>query len=212
MTGSGKTGLGVGLLEEAAIDGIPALIIDPKGDLSNLLLQFPELRPEDFEPWIQADDAARHNMSPREFAAREAEKWRAGLADWDQAPERIRLLSAADYTVFTPGSDAGVPLSILSSFAAPPEAVRVDGDLMRDRVSSTITSLLMLLGIDADPLRSREHILLTNLLTHRWNEGQDVDLGSLIRRRAKSPVHACRRDGFGSILSGAGSFCAVDDT
>ncbi len=182
MTGSGKTGLGVGLLEEAAIDGIPALIVDPKGDLSNLLLQFPELKPSDFEPWLHADDARRSGTTMTELAIDEAEKWQNGLRDWHQDGDRIRNLSkAVEYTVYTPGSDAGVPISILSSFSAPPAAVLEDGDLLRERIATTATSLLALLGIDADPLRSREHILLTNLLDHVWQRGEDLDLGRMIQ-------------------------------
>lgn len=182
MTGSGKTGLGVGLIEEAAIDGVPVIIIDPKGDMSNLLLTFPNLDPSDFRPWINDDDATREGMTPAEFATKQADLWRNGLASWGQSPERIQMLrDAADFTVYTPGSDAGRPISILSSFGAPPEQVREDGDLFRDRISSTATSLLSLLGIDADPLRSREHILLTSIFHHAWSNGQDLDLGGIIR-------------------------------
>jgi hypothetical protein len=189
MTGSGKTGLGVGLLEEAAIDGIPALIIDPKGDLANLLLQFPELSPSDFEPWLQADDAARKGLSTTQYAEQMAARWREGLQEWDQDASRIqRLHDAVDYTIYTPGSDAGCPVSILSSFTVPPPAVLEDGDLLRERIASTATSLLALLGVDADPLRSREHILLTNLLHHAWTDGQDLDLGRLIQLVQEPPM------------------------
>ncbi len=85
MTGSGKTGLCISLLEEAAIDGIPALIIDPKGDITNLLLQFPELRSEDFEPWVNEEEARRQNLTRHQFAAAQAELWRTGLAKWGQS-------------------------------------------------------------------------------------------------------------------------------
>ena len=182
MTGSGKTGLGVGLLEEAAIDGIPALIVDPKGDLSNLMLQFPELRPADFEPWVNADDARRAGLAPAELAAKESQKWQDGLKQWHQGGERIgHLADAVEYTIYTPGSDAGVPISIVSSFEAPPESVRADGDLMRERSSSMATSLLALLGVNADPLRSREHILVTTLFDQMWGQGKSLDLATLIQ-------------------------------
>jgi hypothetical protein len=182
MTGSGKTGLCVGLLEEAAIDGIPALVIDPKGDLTNLLLTFPELRAEDFRPWINEDDARRQGMTADQFAKSQADLWRNGLADWGQTGERIRRLrQAADFTVYTPGSDAGMPLSILSSFSAPPAAVLEEADLYRDRISTTATSLLGLLGIDADPIRSREHILISTILDGAWRQGRSLDLGGLIQ-------------------------------
>lgn len=182
MTGSGKTGLGITLIEEAALDGIPALVVDPKGDMANLLLNFPELQPQDFRPWINVDDAERQGKTADEFAEDQATTWRKGLAAWGQGTERIRKLGeSAEFTVYTPGSDAGIPISILSSFAAPPKSMLADRDMMRDRVSSTATSILSLLGIDADPVRSREHILLTNILDQAWRDGQSLDLGAIIR-------------------------------
>ena len=188
MTGSGKTGLCIGLLEEAAIDGIPALVIDPKGDLGNLLLTFPELRGEDFRPWIDEGEARRQGLEPDEYARTQADLWRRGLADWDQDPERIRRLrEAADFAIYTPGSDTGLPVSILSSFAAPPPEVMDDRDALGERVSTTSTSLLGLLGIDADPIRSREHILLSNLLDATWREGRDLDLAGLIQGIQEPP-------------------------
>ncbi len=109
MTRSGKTGLCISLLEEAAIDGIPAIIIDPKGDIANLLLCFPDLAAADFLPWINPDDARRKGLSPDAFAAEQAAAWRAGLASWGQDGARIRMLrDAADITIYTPGSDAGI--------------------------------------------------------------------------------------------------------
>ena len=124
MTGSGKTGLCITSLEEAAIDGIPAIVIDPKGDLANLLLTFPQLRPEDFRPWINEDDARKKGLSPEDFATQQAEIWKKGLADWGQDGERIkRLREAADVAIYTPGSNAGIPVSILKSFAAPSQAI-----------------------------------------------------------------------------------------
>jgi DNA helicase HerA-like ATPase len=189
MTGSGKTGLCIGLLEEAAIDNIPALVIDPKGDLANLMLTFPNLAPEDFRPWIDVATAERKGQSADEFAAAQAELWKNGLASWGQDGERIaRLKAAADFAVYTPGSEAGLPISILSSFTAPPQAVLEDNDLLQERVSSTVSSLLGLLGIDADPLRSREHILLANILDHTWRQGEGYDLGGLIRAIQTPPV------------------------
>src|SRR6187549_1851159 len=77
MTGSGKTGLGITLIEEAAIDGVPVLAIDPKGDLANLLLTFPRLDAAEFLPWIDPAEAAARKLSVEEHAAAEAERWRA---------------------------------------------------------------------------------------------------------------------------------------
>lgn len=169
MTGSGKTGLCVSLLEEAALDGVPALVIDPKGDLGNLLLTFPDLAAEDFEPWVDPEAARREGLSRGELAAQQADLWRRGLAEWDEDGERIRRLRrAADFRIYTPGSSAGTPVSVLASFAAPPPALLDDPDLLRDRVATTVTSLLGLLGIEADPVKSREHILLSLLLEGAW--------------------------------------------
>jgi hypothetical protein len=190
MTGSGKTGLCIGLLEEAAIDGIPAIVIDPKGDLSNLLLTFPELRPDDFASWINEDDAKKKGVSPQEFATQQAASWKKGLADWGQDGARIgRLRQAADFSIYTPGSNAGIPVSILKSFAAPDRATRKDAELMRDRISGTATSLLGLLGIEADPLQSREHILTSSILNSAWKAGQEMDLSALIQQIQTPPVN-----------------------
>lgn len=188
MTGSGKTGLCIGLLEEAAIDGIPSIVIDPKGDLPNLLLTFPELKPQDFEPWINPDDAQKKNLSLSDYAAQQAELWKKGLAQWGQDGSRIqRLRDAAEFRVYTPGSNAGIPVSILKSFAAPPVAIRDDAELLAERVNTTVTSLLGLIGIDADPIKSREHILLSNILTRQWSAGLDVDVAGLIQQIQTPP-------------------------
>ena len=189
MTGSGKTGLCIGLLEEAALDGIPALVIDPKGDLANLLLTFPELRPQDFEPWVNADEARNQGLDRAAFAAKQAELWKNGLASWQEDGERIaRLRASADFTIYTPGSDAGRPVSVLKSFAAPDAATMNDREALRDRISSTATSLLGLVGIAADPMKSREHVLLSNLLDFNWRAGKDPDLPALIAQIQKPPV------------------------
>jgi hypothetical protein len=182
MTGSGKTGLCVSLLEEAALDGIPALVIDPKGDLGNLLLTFPELRPEDFRPWIDPAQAARHGRSVEEEARATAGTWRKGLAQWGQDGSRIaRLREAADLAIYTPGGSGGLPLTVLRSFAAPPPQLAGDPDALRERVLSAVSGVLALVGGDADPVRSREHILLSALVDRAWREGRDLDLAALIR-------------------------------
>jgi len=189
MTGSGKTGLCLALIEEAAIDGIPAILIDPKGDLANLLLTFPGLKPEDFRPWINEDDARRKNLSVDDYARQQAELWQKGLAAWGEDGARIqRLRDAADFAIYTPGSNAGIPLSILKSFAAPPPAIREDEELLRERIGTTATSLLGLLGIDADPIKSREHILLSTILDAAWRRGQELDLAGLIQQIQTPPV------------------------
>ena len=189
MTGSGKTGLCIDLLEEAAIDGVPSLVIDPKGDLGNLLLTFPNLSASDFRPWIDEEDARRNGKSADQWAAAQADLWKKGLASWDQDGDRIkRLKDAADFAIYTPGSQSGLPLSIVRSFAAPAADFVNEPDLMRERVATTVTSLLGLLGIDADPIKSREHILLSTLIDATWREGKDLDLAALIQLVEKPPV------------------------
>lgn len=188
MTGSGKTGLCVGLLEEAAIDGIPAIVIDPKGDLANLLLTFPNLEAGDFAPWVNEDEARNKGMDADVFAAAESAKWAKGLAKWGQDGERIRRMQAAcEFAVYTPGSDAGIPVSILKSFAAPDAATIEDREGLRDRIQSTATSLLALAGIEADPVQSREHILLSTILDTAWRAGTDLDLAGIIGQVQKPP-------------------------
>ncbi len=189
MTGSGKTGLGIGLIEEAAIDGVPVIAIDPKGDLGNLLLTFPALAPADFAPWVDADEARRAGLAPDAFAGAEAAKWSKGLAEWGQDGARIqRLRDAAELGLYTPGSTSGRPLSIVKSFAAPDPALLDDADLLQDRVSTAATSVLTLAGVDAEPMRSREHTLLAALFSESWRAGRDLDLATLITQIQTPPI------------------------
>lgn len=183
MTGSGKTGLCIGLLEEAAMDNIPSIIIDPKGDMANLLLTFPNLSPEEFRPWINEDDARRKGVLPDEYAVQQAMLWKNGLASWYQDSERIRTLKdRAEFVIYTPGSTSGKPVSILSSFSAPSTSIIDDNELLQDRVNATTSSLLGLLGISADPIRSREYILISTILTNAWQRGMDLALADLIHQ------------------------------
>jgi hypothetical protein len=187
MTGSGKTGLCLSLIEEAAIDGVPVIAIDPKGDLGNLLLTFPSLSATDFRPWIDDDEARRAGLSPDAFAAQQAAMWQTGLADWGEDGTRIeRLRKAADFSIYTPGSRAGVPVSVLQSFTAPAKAIRDDAELLGERASSTAISLLSLAGVDAPP-RSREHTLLSAVLSTAWASGKSLDLPSIIEQIQTPP-------------------------
>jgi hypothetical protein len=189
MTGSGKTGLGIDLIEEAAIDGLPVIAIDPKGDLGNLLLTFPNLAPSDFAAWVDADEARRAGQTPEAFAAAEAAKWSKGLSGSGQDGARIqRLRDAAEFAIYTPGSASGRPLSIVKSFAAPDPEVVNDPDLLQDRVSTAATSVLTLAGVDAEPLRSREHALIATLFTESWRAGRDLDLAALITQIQSPPI------------------------
>lgn len=189
MTGSGKTGLCLSLLEEAAIDGIPAICVDPKGDLANLCLTFPDLSPSDFKPWLESGEAARQGLSLDEFAAETANRWRTGLADWGQSPERIRSFQdAVDVAIYTPGSNLGLPLTVLKRFDAPGAETVQDSEAFGERITGSVSGLLTLLGIDADPLTSREHILLASLLDHQWRQGINVSIAELIRLVSSPPM------------------------
>ena len=182
MTGSGKTGLCISLLEEAALAGIPAIAIDPKGDLGNLMLAFPELRPSDFQPWVDPSVASRKGMTVEELAQQTAELWKSGLATWGEDGARIqRYLDGADCAIYTPGSSAGLPMTVLKSFDAPPQAVIDDEDALNDQIQSSVSGLLGLLGIDADPLKSREYIFLATIVGNAWRSKRNLDLSDLIR-------------------------------
>lgn len=188
MTGSGKTGLCISILEEAAMDNIPAIIIDPKGDIANLMLTFPDFQAADFRPWINEDDAAKKGKTPDEFAGKTATMWKEGIGSWGQSPERVKQLrDKVDVNIFTPGSNAGIPVSILSSLTVPPFEVLDDGELLGERIESTVSSLLSLVGVDADPIQSPEAVLLGNVFNHCWQAGQDLSLESLIRHLQKPP-------------------------
>jgi len=188
MTGSGKTGLCIGLLEEAVLDGVPAIAIDVKGDIANLALTFPDLAPEDFAPWVSPEEARRKDLTVEAFAANEASKWRDGLAGWSIDGARIaRLRESAELTVYTPGSTAGVPLRVVDALSAPPPETRDDGELLAERVSTAVSGLLGLVGVTADPVRSREHILLSRILHDAWSAGQDMTLADVIGAVQRPP-------------------------
>ena len=188
MTGSGKTGLGIALIEEAALDRIPAIVIDPKGDMGNLLLSFPGLQPVDFEPWIDPDAAARKNMTVPELAQQTSASWEKGLADWQQDGERIRRMrESADFAVYSPGSSAGRMVSVLDSLDAPPPDIVAEKDTLTELVNASVSSLLGLLGIEADPMKSREHVLLASIVLHAWEKGESLSLAALIAAVAQPP-------------------------
>jgi len=189
MTGSGKTGLLIDLIEEAALDGIPTLVIDPKGDLANVLLSFPNLAPGDFLPWLEEDAAKREGISLEELAARTAKKWTEGLAASGQSPERIgRLRAAVDMAVYTPGSRAGRPLAMLESLEAPTGRVLDDPEARRERIESLVSGILALAGIDGEPGRSREHVLVAAIVDAMWRSGQKIDFGALVRAIPAPPI------------------------
>ena len=189
MTGSGKTGLCISLLEEAALQGIPALMIDPKGDITNSLLHFPDLAPQDFQPWVNPDQARHEGKTLQQAAIEAAHSWQEGLAQWDIPAERLSALkNAVQFKVYTPGSDTGIPVSILASLKAPTIAWEGNREILREKISGTVTALLGLVGLtDIDPVRSREHILLANIFENAWSKGKDLDLGELIMQTQTPP-------------------------
>ena len=189
MTGSGKTGLGIILLEEALLSGRPALVIDPKGDMGNLELLFPDFAPESFEPWVSADEARTDGVSTGELAAKKAAMWKKGISGWDPGLEAIRRLrDSVDVTIYTPGSNAGVPVNVVGSLAAPPIDWATDAEAGRDEIEAFVSSLLTLAGLEADPLSAPEHILLANIIEHAWSRGQDLDMASLIGQVQDPPM------------------------
>lgn len=181
MTGSGKTGLGVGIIEEAILDNVPSIIIDPKGDMGNLLLTFPELRPQDFEPWVDPGTAETKGLTVKEFASKTASLWDKGINSWHQDKSRIKALKEnAEYVIYTPGSSAGVQLSVLSSFDPPSEDIIDDPDSFASIINSTVSSLLALVKIKGDSLQSKEFLLLSTIFIHLWKKGIGVSLEELI--------------------------------
>ncbi|MDX2138728.1 MAG: DUF87 domain-containing protein [Chloroflexota bacterium] len=189
MTGSGKTGLCISLLEEAVLDNIPAIVIDPKGDITNLMLTFPDFKPEDFIPWVNVDDARRARMSVEDFAADTAHRWKEGLASWGMVPDRVRWLKyAARYSIYTPGSDAGLPVSILASLRAPREGWQAGNEeMLREKINGITTALLALVGRNAQPIQDREHVLIANIFEYNWRQGIDLNLESIILQIQKPP-------------------------
>ncbi|MFT5883367.1 MAG: hypothetical protein ACI9FG_001882 [Crocinitomicaceae bacterium] len=188
MTGSGKTGLCLSLLEEAAMDNIPAIVIDPKGDIANLMLTFPEFEGADFRPWINESDAQKKGLSPDEYAENTAKMWQKGTSDWGQGSDRVKAFKDnVDVNIFTPGSSAGVPVSILGSLAAPPFEVMDDGELLGDYIESSVSSLLSLVGVDKESIQSPEAILLGSIFNHHWQAGESLTMESLIRAIQKPP-------------------------
>lgn len=188
MTGSGKTGLCITMLEEAILDDLPAIIIDPKGDITNLMLNFPSFEGKDFEPWVNIDDARRANMDVPEFAQDEAKRWKAGLAEWGIVPDRLRWMQmATKISIFTPGSDSGLPISILASLAAPREGWAGNEEAHREKINAITTALLALIGIQAEPVKDVEHVLIANIFEYNWSRGVSLTLHDLITQVQRPP-------------------------
>src|SRR5262249_5746901 len=189
MTGSGKTGLAIVMLEEALLNGIPCLILDPKGDMGNLLLTFPDLTPQEFRPWVNEDDARSENLSLDDYAAKTATVWKEGLQAQGLGPDRIKALrDAADFAIYTPGSESGLPLNVVGSLQAPALSWDTEAETLRDEIEGTVMSLLGLVGIDANPLSSREFVLLSNLIENAWRAGHNLALGSVIGQVQTPPL------------------------
>ena len=179
MTGSGKTGLGIGIIEEAAIDNIPSIVIDPKGDMGDLCLTDPEFSPAAFEPWVK-DEAAAKGEEPVKYAEKTAKIWKEGLESWDQDVSRVEIFSNVRKTIYTPGSSAGVSINIMASMEVPPAEVMDDSDTLASFLKSTVSSLLSLIGIEADPIDSKEYILLAQIISDNWIAGRGTTIEELI--------------------------------
>jgi hypothetical protein len=189
MTGSGKTGLGVVLLEEVLRSGVPALVLDPKGDMGNLALTFPDLAPADFAPWVDPSQASREGVPVQALAERTAEAWREGLAGAGLGAEDLRRFRAGvDVRIVTPGSSAGIPLNVLGDLSAPAGSWEEEGEALREEIEGLVSGLLVLAGVEADPLTSREHILLANLVEHAWRDGRGLDLATLLGQIQEPPM------------------------
>ena len=184
MTGSGKTGLGVVLLEEALLQRIPVLVIDPKGDMGNLLLNFPDLTPGDFQPWV--DTSATPGADAAAAAQKAADSWRSGLASWGIDGTRMRALKdAADLTIYTPGSTSGMPINVLGALEPSPDA---DPEARADEIEAFVSGVLTLIDRPADPVAGREHILLSNLVARAWDANEPIDLATLVAQVATPPI------------------------
>lgn len=189
MTGSGKTGLCITLLEEAILDGIPSIIIDPKGDITNLMLAFSDLRPENFLPWINAGDAARSGLSTEEYAQDIAQRWREGLDSWGIGPQRIEMYrNSARFNIYTPGSDAGLPISILAQMRAPREGWAGHEEYHREHIRALVTAILSMIGMTkVNPVKDREHVLISNIFEFSWRQGRDVTMQDIVLQVQRPP-------------------------
>ena len=189
MTGSGKSGLGVVLLEEVLRGGVPVLVIDPKGDMGNLALRFPGLQPKDFEPWVDPGEAERSGSTVEAVADATATRWREGLDGWGLGAKDVADLdAAAEVRIWTPGSSAGAPLNVVGSLRAPELPFDEDAETLRAEIESFVSSLLILAGIEADPISSKEHILLSHLIERAWRAGRDLEIGDLVLQVADPPL------------------------
>jgi hypothetical protein len=188
MTGSGKTGLGIVLIEEVLRQGIPVLAIDPKGDLANMMLLFDTLAGSDFAAWVDPEAARREGKTPETVGADTAARWTRGLAEWGLGAADVAALRAArDARIITPGSTTGIALNVLQSLEAPATPFDSAAEDRRDEIAAIVSGLLALIGIEADPLRSREFVLLSNVIETEWRAGRGLTLETLVGQVADPP-------------------------
>lgn len=181
MTGSGKTGLGVGLIEEATLDNIPSIIIDPKGDMGNLLLSFPKFDGASFKPWVDENEASNKGLSLDEYAQQTATFWKKGIESFEQDASRVqKLKTSGDFTIYTPGSSSGVGVSLISDFQVPSPEILQDRDILNSIVSSTVTSILSLVDVQSDPISGKEHILIASIFMNFYEKGKSFSFEELI--------------------------------
>ncbi len=186
MTGSGKTGLGIGIIEEAAIDNIPSIVIDPKGDMGDLCLTDSEFRAESFEPWVR-DEAQAKGEDPLEYAGKIAKMWKEGIESWDQDAQRVARFQKVRKSIYTPGSNAGIQINLASTLALPQKEIMDDSDDFSSYLKSAVKGLLSLVGVNADPLDSKEYILLSQILSRAWLDGQSLSIEELVGRIINPP-------------------------
>ncbi|MDO4642316.1 MAG: DUF87 domain-containing protein [Cardiobacteriaceae bacterium] len=188
MTGSGKTGLGVTLLEEAALDGIPVIAMDPKGDLGNLALNFPARRPEDFLPYADLAALKQDGQTLEQWAELTAKKWGEGIDNsWQNSARQEALAATNPVHIYTPGGEHGLPLSLLAHLGAPDPEIRADRESYADYLEAIASALLSLVGENSDSFAPAQ-LYLTHIFRHYWDGGQDIDLAELISAIQNPPI------------------------
>ncbi len=188
MTGSGKTGLGIVALEELARRGVSLLVIDLKGDMVDLLLNFPSFAGEDFAPWLPPD--ALEDGHASEVASKQADFWRQGLEGSGLGPDDLRAVrDGVQWQLLTPGAGSAAPLDILPALGVPdgwdPDN---DPDGATDRVNGITSALLSLVGRGGDPLTDRDHVLTATVILDCWRRGRSLDLAGLLASLVDPPM------------------------
>jgi hypothetical protein len=208
MTGSGKTGLLLVMVEEALRAGVPVLVLDVKGDLANLALGCSSSGPEAYAPFV-------HEGRDRERRAEALHRQRGeSLAFWElSSDDGVALHESIALKILTPGSDAGEPLHLLSSLEHANPRWSTHASEARNALSAAISLVLRVMGRDDDPARSREHVLLSLLAERRLRAGEGATLDVLIGDLSEPPfetVGALALDEFVSVNERASLAAALN--